>query len=206
MSFEVDTEPPVVTIVGPPSPSNDTTPGLLGYSERKHRSGRPRLRRGDGSGERENDGVGREMVDTGAALSKALPPANTASRRTRPRRAAWATPTARAKRCPSKSTPASRSSRLVRPRRPERHDAAVLGDRERRHRSRSARVRRGDGSGERQHDGLGRAHGRPAPLSTPLASGKHTFTAYATEKSGLGQRRRPQRSGELRSRTRSHRP
>ncbi len=47
--FEVNTESPVVTIIGPKTPSNVTTAGILGRGERKHRSRRACARRIDGS-------------------------------------------------------------------------------------------------------------------------------------------------------------
>ena len=72
----------------------------------------------------------------------------------------------------------------------EQHDAVVLGHGERKHRSRRARVRRGDRSGESEHDGVAAGTWSTSTLSKALPTGKHSFTAFATEKSGLGQRRR----------------
>ena len=191
-----------MTLTAAPSPSKNTKPSFWGHGERNRRSRRSRVRRRQPKWRaRHDDGVGWQMVERAGELSRCRPKANTRSRRTRPRRAGSATGKARARtedfevdtEPPVVTLKAAR--RAV-----EQHESVVRGHGERKHakswctcskaqpKSRARKRRRREGNGRRA--GVSKA---------PPEEGSNTFTANATEKSGLGNGEGKSGEGELRS-------
>ena len=184
VSFEVDTEVPSLTITGAGGALERHDPVVLGHHDRRRGSRRAHPRRLHGSRLGESDRLGRGMVDDASA--KRCRPANTRSRRSRPRTAASATGKGRAKKCAFEvdTTPPDRDDR--RPGSPTGDTTPPFsGDASE---NTEVVVHVFEGATEVASAKTTASGGKwsTSTLSKALPSGKHSFTATATEKSGIG--------------------
>ena len=195
--FEVDTEPPVVTIDGPPSPSNNTKPSFSGTAsentevvvhvfEGAEEVASAKTTASGGNGPRaleQSAAVGQTHVHGEGDREERARQRGRRKRdrelrsghRTAGRDVRTAAERRRTTRTPSFEGAASENTEVV--------VHVFEGATE----VASAKTTPPAGTGRR------------AALSKALPSGKHSFTAKATEKSGIGERGRQERNGRLRS-------
>ena len=185
VSFEVNTQAPVVTIKRPPSPSNNTNPSFEGTASENTEVVVHVLEGETEVASAKTTASGGKWSTSG--LSKALPAGKHTLLRSSDREERAREPRRRKRdgRLRSQHAAARGENHDCTAGSVEQHESIVRGYGERKHGSGGARVRRRHRSGVGEnHRGGRQMVDQRAEQSAP--DGTHSFTAHATEKSGLG--------------------
>jgi large repetitive protein len=184
VSFEVDTEAPALTIVGPPSPSNETLPSFSGTTSE---DGEVVVHVFEGSTEvAKTKTTASAGVWTTEGLNKVLPSGDHVFK-------AYATEESRLGNGEGRSATVSfevdteaPALTIAQPRTPSANTTPSFSGTTSEAGEVIVHVFEGSTEVAQTSTTASRGAWSTEGLSVPLASGKHTFTAYATERSGLG--------------------